>query len=90
MGKRVLATDKSQRESAWRDRLARHKRSEQTLDAFYRGEAVSVTTFYVWRTRLRAEEVQLMPARRTAPAPFIDLVSVKGRAANTSVSSHAN
>ena len=90
MSKRVLATDKSQRESAWRDRLARHKRSEQTVDAFCRGEAVSVAAFYAWRTRLRADEVQVTPARRTAPAPFIDLGSVKGRAANTSVSSHAN
>lgn len=90
MGKRVLATGRSQRESAWRDRLARYTRSEQTVGAFCRGEAVSVATFYAWRTRLRTGEVTVTQAQRTAPAPFIDLGSVRSRAANTSVSSHAN
>ena len=69
MGKRVLATDKSRRESAWRDWLARHKRSEQTVDAFCRGEAVSVAAFHAWRTRLRANEVQVTPTRHDAPRP---------------------
>lgn len=90
MGKRVLATGRSQRESAWRDRLARYTGSEQTVGAFCRSEAVSVATFYAWRARLRAGEVTVTQAQRTAPAPFIDLGSVRRRAANTSVSSRAN
>ena len=51
---------------------------------------MAVATFYAWRARLRADEVNVTQARRTAPPPFIDLGSVKCRVANTSVLSHAN
>ncbi len=80
MVKRALATDRSQPESAWRERFVRYARSKQTVEAFCLGEAVSVASFYGWRTRLRNGRGNVLPAPRTvplpAPSPFLDLGSV--------------
>ena len=87
MGKQASATPGAQRETAWRNRLARYAASKQTVEAFCRREAVAVGTFYGWRARLRARDgpgprpapVDGAQAPQTAPAlsppPFLDLGS---------------
>ena len=53
MNKRTLGSAGAQRETAWRNRLARFAAAKLTVEAFCLGEAVSVASFYLWRTRLR-------------------------------------
>ena len=93
MIKRALATDRSQPESAWRERFVRYARSKQTVEAFCLGEAVSVASFYGWRTRLRNGRGNVLPAPRTVPlpaaSPFIDLGSVRTGSIRTTASRHA-
>ena len=93
MVKRVLATDRSQPESAWRERFVRYARSKQTVEAFCLSEAVSVASFYGWRTRLRNGRGNVLPAPRTVPlpaaSPFIDLGSVRTGSIRTTASRHA-
>ncbi len=86
MGKQASATVGAQRETAWRNRLARYAASKQTVEAFCRREAVPVGTFYGWRARLRARDVDGAQAPQTAPAllpsPFIELGAVNSPAAS--------
>ena len=93
MVKRALATDRSQPESAWRERFVRYARSKQTVEAFCLSEAVSVASFYGWRTRLRNGRGNVLPAPRTVPlpaaSPFIDLGSVSTGSIRTTASRHA-
>ena len=90
MVKRALATDRSQPESAWRERFVRYARSKQTVEAFCVGEAVSVASFYGWRTRLRNGRGNVP---RTVPlpaaSPFIDLGSVSTGSIRTTAARHA-
>ena len=85
MSKRVSASLGTQREMAWRNRLARHAASKLTVEAFCRREAVSVGTFYGWQARLRARDADVTPAPPTALAlsasPFLDLGPVNSLAA---------
>jgi hypothetical protein len=89
MGKRVSATLEAQREMAWRERIARHAASKQTVEAFCRREVVPVGTFYGWRARLRARDIGGAQATPTPPArlplPFLDLGLVNSRAASAAV-----
>jgi hypothetical protein len=87
MSKRSSASIGAQREMAWRNRLARFAASKLTVEAFCRSEAVSVASFYGWRTRLRRGRGNVPQASRTVPAPFIDLGSVSSRAIGTVASS---
>jgi hypothetical protein len=84
MGKRASASPGTQREMAWRNRLARHAASKLTVEAFCRREAVPVGTFYGWQARLRARDANVVLAPTTALAlsrsPFLDLGSVNSRA----------
>lgn len=93
MVKRALATDRSQPESSWRERFVRYARSKQTVEAFCLSEAVSVASFYGWRTRLRNGRVNVLPAPRTVPlpaaSPFIDLGSVGSGSIRTTATRHA-
>ena len=73
MIKRALATDRSQPESAWREQFVRYARSKQTVEAFCLSEAVSVASFYGWRTRLRNGRGNVLPAPRTASRQSLDL-----------------
>ena len=86
MGKAASAGVKAQRVSAWRKRIARYAASKQSVEAFCRSEAVSSGSFYRWRARLRALEVDatVSRSRRAAPgaAPFIDLGAVTGPVAS--------
>jgi hypothetical protein len=79
MSKQSSVGTRAQRESAWRDRLARFASSGQTVEAFCRNEAVSAATFYGWRTRLRANDSGDVPRPAVAPASFIDLGTVPGK-----------
>ena len=83
MGKQSSVTRKAQREAAWRNRLTRYARSGQTVQAFCRGEAVPVGTFYGWQARLRGRDVKAaaVQQRVPAPSPFVDLGAVNGLAA---------
>ena len=82
MGKAALVGVNTQRASSWRNRIARHAVSEQSVKAFCRSEAVSTASFYRWRARLGSREVSATVSRspRAAPgaSPFIDLGSVTG------------
>lgn len=71
MNKQASTATRAQRESAWRDCLARFASSGKTAEAFCRDEAVSTATFYGWRARLRARDGEPEPAS-SAAAPFID------------------
>ncbi len=64
MNRQVSPSTRAQRESAWRDRLARHALSGKTVKAFFRDGAVSTATFHGWRARLHASEAvaALVPA----------------------------
>jgi len=77
MNKQASTATRAQRESAWRDRLARFASSGKTAEAFCRDEAVSTASFYGWRARLRAREGDPEPAP-SAAAPFIDLGMMAG------------
>ena len=83
MSKRASGLVGAQRETAWRDRLARFAASKLTVQAFCLNEAVSVASFYLWRTRLRNSQGKSLTAPRAAPmaaaSPFIDLGSVRHR-----------
>ena len=75
MNTSTSAALKAELESIWRDRLARHSTSNQTIEAFCHSESVSVTTFYKWRNKdvRTAPFVELGLVRRpTAPvsAPY--------------------
>lgn len=41
-----------ERAALWRERLARHGRSEQSTADFCAAEGVSVASFYAWRRKL--------------------------------------
>ena len=86
MGKRASASLGAQRETAWRNRLARFAASKLTVEAFCRSEAVSMASFYGWRTRLRSGRGKVLQASRTISAPFIDLGSVSSCAIGTTAS----
>lgn len=77
MNQQASASTRAQRESAWRDRLARFASSGKTAEAFCRDEAVSTATFYGWRARLRARDGDAAPVPKAA-APFIDLGTMAG------------
>ena len=95
MSKRASTSLGSQREMAWRNRLARFAASKLTVEAFCRREAVPVGTFYGWQARLRTREgnVGALPQRVVAlsPSPFLDLGPVNGLAsrATSPVRDHA-
>lgn len=59
----------------WRDRLARHAASGQTVAAFCRSEAIAVASFYQWRKRALLQPGDTGQARqaRTLAPNFIDL-----------------
>ena len=79
MGTSTSAALKAQHESIWRDRLARHATSNQTIEAFCRSESVSTPTFYKWHKRLNAESVDtgMVQKDTRVSSPFIELGSVK-------------
>jgi hypothetical protein len=93
MGKLASVVVKAQRASAWRNRIARYSASKQSVEAFCRSEAVSSGSFYRWRARLRALEVDVTVSRsrRAAPgaAPFIDLGAVSGPAVSMAAAGSA-
>ena len=84
MSKRGSGSVGAQRETAWRNRLARYAGSKLTVEAFCQSEAVSVASFYLWRTRLRHSQGNALTTPRAAPvaaaSPFIELGSVSHRA----------
>ena len=90
MSKRASGPVGAQRETTWRDRLARFAAAKLTVEAFCLSEAVSVTSFYGWRTRLRNSQGKSLTAPRAvlgaAASPFIDLGSMRHRAISTAAS----
>ena len=79
MGRPALAAIKAQRETAWRNRLARFAASKLTVKAFCRREAVSVGTFYGWQARLRTRDADAPAVSRTALAlSAVDAITSTG------------
>lgn len=75
-------TSIAQRESEWRNHVARQASSGQTIVAFCRSEAISEGCFYSWRKRLQTEANSGALTPSATPAPFIDLGMVKNADAN--------
>ena len=90
MSKRAAGSVAARRETTWRDRLARFAVAKQKVEAFCRSEAVSVASFYGWRTRLRNRQGKALTAPRAVPvaaaSPFIDLGSISHGAISTTAS----
>ena len=62
----------SEAESAWRERLARHKKSGLTVAEFCQREGVSTATFYGWKRKLqvrRSPRAKQAAGRRKAGSP---------------------
>lgn len=78
MDKPISKANIAQCESEWRDRLARHAASGQTVVVFCKNESITEGQFYRWRARLRGQSGLAVRARNAAPAsaPFIDLGAV--------------
>jgi hypothetical protein len=68
---------------AWRAILERFSRSDLTVQAFCQQEAVSVASFYLWRSKLAGYQGRSQPARavvaRQAKADFLDLGTLTTR-----------
>jgi hypothetical protein len=62
------------KEATWRNHLARHAASGESIAAFCRDEAISAGNFYAWRSKQRAGTAELSAAPRGAT--FIDLGAV--------------
>ena len=86
MSKPGSAAIRAQRETAWRNRLARFAASKLTVEAFCRRETVPVGTFYGWQARLRARDGDVGVVPQTAlalsPTPFLDLGPVNSPASS--------
>lgn len=91
MGKPTSKASIAQYESEWRERLARHAASGQTVIVFCKNESVTEGQFYRWRARLRGQPGVAVRARNAAPAsaPFIDLGAVNTPNVN-GAASHAD
>ena len=78
MSKQSAVLSSAQRESEWRDRLARQAASRLSVKAFCQSESISTWAFYHWRSRLdkRGQRVVARNADRLAPTPFIDVSAV--------------
>jgi len=68
-------------ERTWRERLARYRRSGQTVAAFCEGEGVSTPSFYAWKRRLGLDAVNGQPAA----APLFVPISVNTAAAGVRI-----
>jgi transposase-like protein len=66
--------------SAWRQRLARFAKSDQTVKAFCEQESVSTFSFYHWRRRLQQSAAESMSS---PPPSFVDLGAVAAAGART-------
>ena len=88
MGKPISKENIAQYESEWRDRLARHAVSGQTVAAFCKNESVTEGQYYRWRARLRGQSGLAVRAKTAVPAsaPFIDLGAVKAPNVNGAAS----
>lgn len=71
------------KEAAWRNRLQRHAQSSKSIAAFCRDEAVSTTSFHLWRAKMEA--VSGHAANPAQPAAFIDLSGIANTAGVTSM-----
>ena len=69
----------AQLEVEWRDRLARQASSGKNIAAFCRGEGVTESAFYGWRSRLGLKYAnhEEPDAAIKMPLPFIDIGPVK-------------
>lgn len=78
----------AQCESEWRERLARHAASGQTVAVFCKNESVTEGQYYRWRARIRGQSGLAVRTRNAepAPAPFIDLGAVKAPNVNGAAS----
>lgn len=95
MDRRAMVVSGTDRETAWRQRLARYARSKQTVIGFCQSEAVSVATFYAWRARLgigamSSEATRPRSAPNRAPAPFIALGSISPPSTMAKPTHHAS
>lgn len=71
---KVVSASVVQRESEWRDHLARHATSGKSVAAFCRSESLSEGSFYTWRRRLQGDGSNgVLTPSPAALAPFIDL-----------------
>lgn len=69
----------TQKEVLWRERLAQHRSSGQTIKAFCQEQHLTQSTFSYWRHRLGESK----PAKGTTVARFLDAGALKAVAPQT-------
>ena len=72
MNKQASAAQQAEREAHWRERLARHATSGQSIVDFCRAEGVAPWSFYHWRKQLAPAAAKTAPPQ-ASNAPFIEL-----------------
>lgn len=79
MNVQASKSSKTDRESVWRDRLARYASGNHTVVAFCQIESVSTASFYGWRSKLRSMNSPTTEGQSALPrrSPFIDLGPIK-------------
>lgn len=75
------APSRPHQHALWRNRLARHAASGQSVAAFCRSEAIAVASFYQWRKRSLLQQADTAQAPQASPlaSSFIDLGAVADR-----------
>lgn len=72
MNKQASAAQPAERKAQWRERLARHASSGQSIEAFCRAEGVAPWSFYHWRKQLTPVAAKSAPPQ-PACEPFIEM-----------------
>ena len=75
MSSSALAISTAQKETLWRERIARQRTSGKTIAVFCQEEDLGKSTFSNWRRRLLAIEAGQKSG--AAGAPFLDLGALK-------------
>src|SRR5271169_5919931 len=68
--RRAVRAEASTAAEKWRQRIAEHLSSGQSVAAFCRGQDISENSFYVWKRRLRRGDVE---GFASTPTPFVEL-----------------
>ncbi len=71
--------NRSKRQRAWQQRLARQSGGQLSVAAFCKREGVSIASFYYWRRRLRSADTPQFVPVRLAATTTVEVVLGNGR-----------